>query len=127
MNYNCKHIQYLDFFNCTETINGIVTKPDFAFIDLFSTKNIILSQKQKKEKNNVYYEQEIDITINYKDISDIKITNESLLIVRITKEDNTTITWGTLSDDFNPVQVEISTENKTCKITLSRISRDIEF
>jgi len=115
----CQSIEYLFAHLCKLDESGnIVPKSYFEFKELASKEKISFSEKSKNQSGNIVYEQTLTIKLNA-DNTLLKDLTSSQLILKLQKTDGSFFTWGTL-EPYNPVQVEINSENGLTEISFYR-------
>lgn len=122
----CQSIQYLFAHLCRTDENGnIVPKSYFEFKELSSKEKINFSEKSRKDNGNILFEQTVTIKLKT-DNTLLKDLTSSQLILKLQKTDGTFFTWGTL-EPYNPVQVEINSENQQTELSFFRQSSSSEL
>ena len=126
-NFTCQNIQYLPAHQCELDEDGnIVPKQGYEFNEISSREKTEFTQNVKTEDGNNIYHQSVILVNIITDINLLSDLNNSHLILKIQNLSGEYFTWGSLKP-YNPVQVSITTINKTVKLTFFRNSPQPEY
>ncbi len=124
----CRSLEYIFLHQCELDENeNIVPISENEFLEIYSKDNIEFSEKSRNKKGNISYNQKLKVKYKYEYVSEIQALSNSHLILRLTKLDGSTFVWGSIEDDYNPVQVKINIKSNIAELNFYRESLKPEY
>jgi len=123
MNYfACKKIEYLFFRNAElDSAGEIVPKTGFEWEKLFFSEKPVFKEESKNDAENVYLEQNLTTGTKYDSASDLINFLKQHFILKLQKENNEILTWGSI-EPKNPVVLTMKNKAGISTLTFSRKS-----